>query len=691
MTPVDTECALSASGLTSDNCPLPQLVIDRRERALNPDPRLMHELLRRWPLASVKPAPTGRFGSWHLPRGKKIPDLCAALDTSGADYVLVPAAVGTSGQVPALFIADRHVDKLSDFIKRTPFGQPLAVYSPTGLPGFSYQQHWRLNSDMTSMAVIPAHLADAMLSSAERGVDGCRRLPSQILLLWEIYRSLFLNGDSGFQIDTAKSEPILTGPKARTILDLAEKTGQPFEQPLILSSLHRYLADRDWIPPLDVLRRISPGNSWASLKVSQWQAERHNEEPGLVAFFVRRAVFEFGMEEGIASIIDTGGFEILKTIDLDDDQVASTAREVRGGNWGPGSFSVDGGPPMRVIIAYDVSAVPVTDAMLVKYPQLDNAHILEAKLRCREYIRDRLPRNRQFNPVHSTDDSIHAWDVVRRFAPQDEASLRETMRSRKAEFETEHEVLRCLTRTGLRAKIELIRYGEGVAVKKTFRHNCLRFMEREISFMNAVSSERREIPPVLERGPNYLIMPYIEGRPLRRFLFGRGFPALMSLKQVREMADLLRFLFAKGYDPIDLGPHNLLVDRSGQVRAIDFEFVHWNGKPVDPNRAACLHGIPQDFVGEWPPKALWCPQRAKSVDPWRFRWFACTGLSVDSFLHDPPALQRVKRSVNYPLHLAKSALQLQRRWLRRSVTQILKQRIPVFTRVARGALRIRRT
>jgi hypothetical protein len=252
-------------------------------------------------------------------------------------------------------------------------------------------------------------------------------------------------------------------------------------------------------------------------------------EPGLAVFFIRRAVFDSGIETEIWRIIDSCGFEVLRSIDLDDEQTKAVATATRGGNWGPGAFTVDGGPPMRLLVAFDVKPTRLTNEQRQRYPHLENGHILEAKLKCREFISEKMPLNGRFDPVHSTDTSAQAWDVVRMIVPDEESSLRETIKDREAAFATRFEVVRDLTRTGLRSKIEVIRYGGGRAVKKTFRHNCLRFMEREYSFMEDVSPHRPEIPPVLERGPNYLIMPFVEGRTMRRFVFGRGFPRLMTL------------------------------------------------------------------------------------------------------------------------------------------------------------------
>jgi hypothetical protein len=390
---------------------------------------------------------------------------------------------------------------------------------------------------------------------------------------------------------------------------------------------------------------------------------------GLAVFFIRRAVFASGVEAEMSRIIDSCGFEVLKAIDLEDGEIDAATRITRGADWGPDGFTVDGGPPVRLLIAFDVKPTPVTEVQRQKYPHLDNGHILDAQLRCREVIAESMPPDREFDPIHTTVTSAQALDVVRMIVPDEEPSLRETIKDREAAFATRFEVVRDLTRTGLRSKIEQIRYGGGLAVKKTFRHNCLRFLEREYSFMEDVSPHRREIPPVLELGTNYLIMPFLEGQTMRRFVFGRGIPRLMTLRQVRQVADLLRFLFSRGYDPVDFGPHNMLVDRSGSIRAIDFEFVHRAAEPVEPEQSACLSGMSVKFKGEWPPDALWCPRLAKCMDPWRLRWYGCTGLTLQSFLYDPPALQWVKRIVNYPAYLGKKVVE--RRFL--SPAQVAKQ------------------
>jgi hypothetical protein len=368
--------------------------------------------------------------------------------------------------------------------------------------------------------------------------------------------------------------------------------------------------------------------------------DRH-EDVGIALFFLGRAARTHGIEEELSRLIEYTGFELLRVIDLNEREAA---------NW-----PVGGEPPVRMIIGFDVIPGRVNNEMRRLYPDLDNGHIHEAALTCREFAPYRMSKGQNFELVRPSQNSGEAWAIIRLLMPDTEQELRQTIASTKSAMVSDFEVLRELTRGGKRAKIELIRYADGVAVKKTFRSNCLRFMERDASFMDAFSPCRSEIPPVLERGPNYLIMPFIEGRPLQRTLFGRRFPRLMTMRQVTNVADLLRFVFVRGFDPIDLGPHNLLVDGSGSIKAIDFEFAHRSDSPIQPEQSACLLGVREGFQGEYPLKARLVPHLSKLIDPWPLRWEGATGLTLQSFLDDPPWLQRVKRAVNYPRYLSSKA------------------------------------
>lgn len=625
----------------------------------------------------LKMVPAGRLGSWHLPRGQTVEELAHKLNRTNARYVVLPTAVqvGAKDGRKAILISDDDIPKISRLLTLAPFGEPIAVYSTTGLPGFSYRQHWRHASDATNMAVLTPFLAEAIIDRGRLDSRGLRTAAPEDSALWAIYQAIYLSTADQVEELGERSAAIL----ARLV---AAGDVQPFGA-LDFPSLDERLSSAGWTPPYDVLRRLSQWNEWAAKKVAAIDAQTAAEEPGLAVFFVRAKTAERGLTEEIGQTLEACGFELLAKVDFSDEQAAKIARATRGGNWGKGNSPIDGGPPTCMFVCFDVSPATTKPDILKDRPFLDNGRIFDAKRRCRRLLREKVSAKLFFNPVHSTDDSREAWRAIRMVAPELEPSLRSAMAERKEAFATKFKVLRNLTRHGHRAKVELIEYGDKVAVKKTFRSNCLRFLQREASFLEEISRERPEILPILARGPNYIVTPYVDARPMRAALFGESFPKLLPLRHVRTTSDLMRYLFSRGYDPIDMAPHNLLIDRSGSLMAIDFEFVYRCEKPIDPHESACLDGIKKGFPGEFAAEGRWCLD-----DPYRERWFGYTGLSRRSFLEDPVWRQRLQRGFNYPRFILTKAVFRQGRRTLASAKQRLKSSVPflgLFADSRRGA------
>ncbi len=629
--------------------------------------------------------PAGRLGSWHLPFGQSLASLAESLNRDNVKYVLLPtsAEVGENDEREAILVSDEDIPQVNRLLSLVPFGTPIAVYSTTGLPGFSYRQHWRDSSDSTNMAVLTPHLAEAVISRAQTDSRGIKVPAAEDALLWVIYQALYLSGR--FQSHSAgasQSDP-LSARCASLLTELAKKTGTTSFAVLDLPSLDEHLSAAGWTPPYDVLRRLSQWNSWAAQKLATIDEQMPAEEPGLAVFLVRAEAAARGLKDEIGQTLEACGFEVLATRDFTKEQAAMVGRETRGGNWGRGNSPVEGGPPVSMFVCFDVNPTVTEPEILKDRPFLENGRIFDAKRRCRRLLRERTSARLFFNPLHSTDDSREAWRVIRMVAPSLESQVRSTIKSRRAAFATNFKVVRDLTRHGHRAKVELIEYCHGLAVKKTFREQCLRFLEREAAFLEVVSKERPEVLPVLERGPNYIITPYIDARPLRTALFGKSFPKLLELRHVRTASDLLRYLFARGYDPIDMAPHNLLVDRSGSLKVIDFEFVYHGQHPINPQESACLDGIKQGFPGEFAAEGRWCLS-----DPYRERWFGYTGLSRRSFLEGSPWRQQLQRSINYPRFIVGKAVRRQSHRTFNATKQLLKISIPfiaLFAASRRGA------
>jgi hypothetical protein len=150
----------------------------------------------------------------------------------------------------------------------------------------------------------------------------------------------------------------------------------------------------------------------------------------------------------------------------------------------------------------------------------------------------------------------------------------------------------------------------------------------------------REIPRLLDRGHNCIVMEYVGGgaTPPNKRRPGAP-PKPLPLRRVRKLAELITISMANGFDPIDLRADGNVIYTPSGLHLIDFEF--W--RPCEagpPESSMCLSGIPAGDAGDQPRAGL------RNRDPYRVGWYPYTLLSVGSFLHDPVPVQAVKRTIN---------------------------------------------
>jgi len=281
------------------------------------------------------------------------------------------------------------------------------------------------------------------------------------------------------------------------------------------------------------------------------------------------------------------------------------------------------------------------DAVFADFEIEKAAHLLANLL-------DDAPRHLRIAPSAEVAAAIAA-------AILPEAEMRQLqalIATRRDEMATDLPVLADLSRFKYRAKVELVEWNGAKAVKKTFRSTAHDAMERELAFFDDIAPHSDVPARVLARTENAIFYEHIENRWAVRRLFGFRLPLPLSLPQVRALAGFVRLVVQRGWDPIDLSPRdNILIDaKSGRLRAIDFEFAHRRARPVAPVDSYVLSGVPADAIAARP------LNNAMDHDPYPGKWRPFTGLSKQSFLHDPAWLQWLKRLVVHPAWLAGHAL-----------------------------------
>ena len=235
--------------------------------------------------------------------------------------------------------------------------------------------------------------------------------------------------------------------------------------------------------------------------------------------------------------------------------------------------------------------------------------------------------------LKATADPREACSCVDALLPHYSALIRVKMAELKQSFETPEPVVRRLASKGRRGKVELIRYGSDVAVRKTWRPSQRSCWAREVSARTALAA-LDTIPPILASGENWIIIPFYEDI-LRWKPYRIG---LLPLHHAKEIFRSLRQIHDAGYYLLDFVPWNIVIDRKEGVKFVDLEFLY----PYERGRESFEHcfnltGVPDGFAGDKPfgPK-----------DIYGEIWQASIGLRLKSLLYDPVMVQHVKRFVH---------------------------------------------
>lgn len=352
-----------------------------------------------------------------------------------------------------------------------------------------------------------------------------------------------------------------------------------------------------------------------------------SEPSGIAVFFIDARAVAAGLKSTLIELLEDQGHEALYVTDLNQVQAEAAAR-----------LSTRGDGPAAAVVAIDLLPMKVDVEQTRKYPGFDNPKIAKALERARHLAGTQFDDRGAFVLLTATRTSADAWQAVRLLFPERETALRASAERMRADLAT-HDAIRDLTREGRRAKVELVKFRGGLAIRKTYRASALRYMQREIEVLERLSPIRPELPRLLDRGARHIVTSYIEDGQNLALEHRGGRPSPLPLKVVRSLAEFIKACVAQGFDPIDLrAPGNVMHTDSG-LKVIDFELWRHCSREMRAEDALCLRGVPASDTER--PRGV--PAFAKSYAE---AWYPLTLLSVESFLHDPPWLQQLKRATN---------------------------------------------
>jgi hypothetical protein len=325
------------------------------------------------------------------------------------------------GEDVDLLVMDEDLPRMHDLFSRRRTSLPCDVYSVTGIPG----------SDFRKMAYFPPHLAEGILSRAHvlKQLYSVPSPPDHFLSL--AYHALYHKGYASGLL--SRFEPTGTGSKAtdhnyqQVLKELATTLSIPVA--VDLESLDEHLALQGWRPPFDMLARLSLKNSWIRHRFFR---EAFTVDPlrrNVAVFLVRERAIRLGLATDVQAHLEAHGFQVLQVTPLEPEEQKRVALRLRGGNWGRGPWALSGGPPAQIIVAWDPSPLSVGRRHKSRYPLLENGRILLAKNHIRNHILRGLPRRERFNPLHSSDNDVQAWEYLQVLLPHHVDSLGLKVRS----------------------------------------------------------------------------------------------------------------------------------------------------------------------------------------------------------------------------------------------------------------------
>ena len=315
---------------------------------------------------------------------------------------------------------------------------------------------------------------------------------------------------------------------------------------------------------------------------------------GLTIFFIPTAIVNYLPQTIIYKFLSEQGFLILNTHFISIQNVEKISHKCE---FFPALTVNDSG---IIMIGFDVEPMPTNLQEKLEFPCLDNARYLLVQKIYRYY---KIPlKLKDKSLIYITKNSIEAQKTIKILLPQAQEKLKDTIAQLRSLWSTSYPVIKRLSLgKQRRAKVELIEYQGQLAVKKTFRPGCDRFLARELLVMSEFSKNHQDIPEIIHHESCFVISPFHQNT----LDFNSSLKPKIPLEIAKQIINIMKYFYDLGYALIDFNPDNLILDGNRGLKIIDFEFIYrYPIKPVYFKESYDLVGIPDDFDGDVPVRSL---------------------------------------------------------------------------------------
>jgi len=484
-----------------------------------------------------------------------------------------------------ILISDSDLKKIRDLFGVNIKRQSFDIYSVSGLFGSNFRK----------VPYFPPDLAKSILKSRRWHNDIYSVPDPKHHFLSLAYHAVFHKGIHSGLSNRNHPETEKTDHNYHEILKiLAQETGYQNRGDDYIE-YYELLKKEGWIPGLDTMRILSLGTHWLQDFIPK--ALPNQNEGEIIVFVIREWAITNNKLDAIVARIKEYFLDILDITILNQQQKIQATSTIRGGKWDRGAIGANGGLPAAFVVCYDYHPKPPSKKLLKKYPFINNKNV-HIKHKIRNYFNFELLAFYQSNFIHSADDPLEAWHYIKNVIPEKAEIYRQIIEQRRLAYKTEFPIIHRIDTHCARAKIEKIDFHGRAAIKKTFRLGLERYADREANTYHKFSQLLPTIPPLLEQGSNYIIIPWYENILDHASMFQQK--KLIKL-HAKAIINTMKVFYEEGYAIIGFHPGNLLLTPSNGIKAIDFEFLYqYKNKPNDFKLSYDIAGVPKNFDGEHP-------------------------------------------------------------------------------------------
>ena len=482
-----------------------------------------------------------------------------------------------------ILVSDAHFECVRELCNPYDNGnQKIDLYSASGKYGTNYK----------GTAYLTSKLANSTLASAYVGDNGVRRPSDEMYFLALCYHIVFHKGmKSGLAFNKDEKDKFsLPEHNYYEILCEYKDTYLNSNKEISMERLFRLLQQHEFIPETDSINLLGRDDAWIRRLLPQ-NDDRLSIGGELIVFVLRDWLRSTGREADVLEELKNQKLHIIDVITPNKSEIKLITEKVRGGNWGKGPYARSGGKPYKLVVAFDYNPNFVGSLKI-------NSN-LNAKIRIRDKINQKLFFWQQVNCIHSSDTEIEALEYLSLLNPKIQSNIKQKVSAvRSSDYFHNYEVIRSLTPNGRRSKTELIRYNGQIAILKSYRPECRSYLESELVAYEFISKKCNHIPRLLSKTNNGIIIEYVHNI-LDNCTNKKRIEKIRS--HADEIVDFMKLFYDNNYCIIGFYPGNILITDKDEIKFIDFEFVNeYKLKPQYFRYSYDIVGVPNDYQGAIP-------------------------------------------------------------------------------------------